>query len=60
MKEILQAILEKDVEMRLRPAYFPFVEPGFEIDAKAVSGKSEKWIEALGAGMIHPHVLKEA
>jgi len=36
METILQGILETDqVELRLRPAYFPFVEPGFEIDAKA-------------------------
>lgn len=60
MKEILSAILEQDVEMRLRPAYFPFVEPWFEIDAKAKVGKHEKWLEILGAGMIHPEVLKNA
>ncbi len=61
MSQILSAILEQDnTEIRLRPAYFPFVEPGFEIDAKAVVGKHEKWLEILGAGMIHPHVLREA
>lgn len=60
MKQILSAILEQDVEMRLRPAYFPFVEPWFEIDAKAVVWKHEKWLEILGAGMIHPEVLKNA
>jgi len=60
MKQILQAILEQEVEMRLRPAYFPFVEPWFEIDARARSGESDKWLEILWAGMIHPHVLQEA
>lgn len=60
MQEILEAILEQKVEMRLRPAYFPFVEPGFEIDAKATVGKHTKWLEILWAGMIHPHVLEEA
>jgi phenylalanyl-tRNA synthetase alpha chain len=32
--KLLSAILQKDVEVRMRPAYFPFVEPGFEIDAR--------------------------
>ncbi len=41
------------VDIRLRPSFFPFVEPGFEIDLK----RGEKWIELLGAGMVHPNVL---
>ncbi len=40
--------------MRLRPSFFLFVEPGFEVDAKV----GEKWIELCGAGMVHPNVLK--
>jgi phenylalanyl-tRNA synthetase alpha chain len=60
MQQILSAILEQEVEMRIRPAYFPFVEPGFEIDAKTMVGKHEKWLEILGAGMIHPQVLENA
>lgn len=61
MSQILSAILEQEnTEIRLRPAYFPFVEPGFEIDAKAVVGNHEKRLEIIGAGMIHPHVLREA
>ena len=44
----------EDVEVRLRPSFFPFVEPGFEIDLK----KGDKWFELLGAGMVHPNVLK--
>lgn len=44
----------EDVDVRLRPSFFPFVEPGFEIDLK----RGEKWIELLGAGMVHPDVLK--
>jgi len=43
-----------DISVRLRPSFFPFVEPGFEIDLK----KGEKWFELLGAGMVHPNVLK--
>lgn len=43
----------ENVDIRLRPSFFPFVEPGFEIDLKI----GEKWIELLGAGMVHPNVL---
>jgi len=65
--KLLSAILKSDVEIRMRPGYFPFVEPGFEIDARyeiynQKTGEKElsKWIEILGAGMIHQNVLKEA
>lgn len=44
------------VEVRLRPGYFPFVEPGVEIDMKKPNGD---WIEMLGAGMVHPNVLED-
>lgn len=61
MKEILKAILETDsIELRMRPAYFPFVEPGVEIDAKAVIWWKEKRLEILWAWMIHPYVLENA
>lgn len=61
MEQVLKAILETDtIELRMRPAYFPFVEPGVEIDARAQSGGKEKWLEILGAWMIHPQVLKNA
>jgi phenylalanyl-tRNA synthetase alpha chain len=43
-----------NVDIRLRPSFFPFVEPGFEIDLK----RGDKWMELLGAGMVHPNVLK--
>jgi len=43
-----------NIEIRLRPSFFPFVEPGFEIDLK----KGDKWFELLGAGMVHPKVLE--
>lgn len=67
MEKILSALLHKKVETRMRPGYFPFVEPGVEIDARyeiynPQTGKKElsKWIELVGAGMIHPNVLKNA
>ncbi len=65
--KFLSAALQKEVEIRMRPAYFPFVEPGFEIDTRyeyvnPKTGQKEmsKRMEILGAGMIHPQVLREA
>lgn len=65
MKTLLSEIFKKDVEVRLRPGYFPFVEPGFELDIKCLycSGDGCKvckhggWIELCPCGMIHPNVL---
>jgi len=50
---------ERDITVRFRPGYFPFVEPGVEVDMlfKKRDG-TEKWIEVMGAGMVHPNVLK--
>lgn len=66
MKTLLSEIFKKDVEVRLRPGFFPFVEPGFELDIKCLycEGKGCKvcknggWIELCPCGMIHPNVLK--
>lgn len=44
----------KDIHVRLRPSYFPFVEPGVEVDIKYKG----KWMEIAGAGMVHPKVLE--
>lgn len=52
--EFFKRFLGEDVEIRLRPGYFPFVEPGVEVDLKF----NGKWLEVLGAGMVHPNVLK--
>lgn len=65
-RAFLQAIFETEkLEIRVRPGYFPFVEPGLEIDATCpfcTSGcsicKKTGWIELLGSGMIHPNVLR--
>jgi phenylalanyl-tRNA synthetase alpha chain len=51
--EFFKRFLGEDVEIRLRPSFFPFVEPGFEVDVK----HNGKWMELLGAGMVHPNVL---
>jgi phenylalanyl-tRNA synthetase alpha chain len=67
MKTLLSAVFgEKDIKVRLRPGYFPFVEPGFELDMQCTlchgAGcpvcKQSGWIEVLPCGMIHPNVLK--
>jgi len=63
----LQALFHKEVKTRFRPGYFPFVEPGMELDFSCTicDGKGCKvckhtgWVEFLGCGMIHPQVLKE-
>jgi len=58
LKAVLDIFLKKllgdDIEIRFRPGYFPFVEPGVEVDLKFRG----KWLEVLGAGMVHPNVLK--
>lgn len=54
LNTFLKKLFGKDTEIRFRPGYFPFVEPGIEIDMRRKDGK---WIEILGAGMVHPNVL---
>ncbi|MBM3990934.1 MAG: phenylalanine--tRNA ligase subunit alpha [Planctomycetes bacterium] len=65
MKTLLRGIFGREIEIRLRPGYFPFVEPGFELDARCpfcTEGcsvcKRSTWIELLPCGMVHPNVLK--
>lgn len=61
IKKLLSGLFKRDVEVRLRPSYFPFVEPGFELDMKYTDKHGEeKWLEMLGCGLIHPNVLTEA
>jgi phenylalanyl-tRNA synthetase alpha chain len=52
--EFFKRFLGEDAEIRLRPSFFPFVEPGFEVDVK----HNGEWMELLGAGMVHPKVLE--
>lgn len=62
---LLEFIFKKNIDIRIRPSYFPFTEPSAEVDIKCVncSGKScptckySGWIEILGCGMVHPNVL---
>lgn len=66
MKTLLRGIFKRDVKVRLRPGFFPFVEPGFELDINCLicggTGcsvcKQSGWVELLPCGMIHPNVLR--
>lgn len=61
-----QRFFEKELDVRLRPSYFPFTEPSLEVDISCVKCegngcricKQTGWLEVLGAGMVHPNVLK--
>ncbi|MBR2406979.1 MAG: phenylalanine--tRNA ligase subunit alpha [Clostridia bacterium] len=67
MKTMLSEVFQKDINVRLRPGFFPFVEPGFELDISCLicggegcpSCKHSGWLELCPCGMIHPNVLKE-
>lgn len=66
MKEMLTQVFGKEIQVRLRPGFFPFVEPGFELDISCPYCNGEGcrvckhggWIELCPCGMIHPNVLK--
>ncbi|CAG2091469.1 phenylalanyl-tRNA synthetase alpha chain [Xanthomonas arboricola] len=59
LSEFVRAFFERDFEMRFRPSYFPFVEPGAEVDiAWQQPDGSTRWLEVLGCGMVHPNVLR--
>lgn len=66
LKGLLQAIFHREVTVRLRPGFFPFVEPGFELDIQCLlcGGKGcpvckqSGWVEQLGCGLVHPNVLR--
>ena len=67
MKTMLSEVFHRDVKVRLRPGFFPFVEPGLELDISCEicggegcpSCKNSGWLELCPCGMIHPNVLKE-
>lgn len=73
LEYFLRELFGSDLEVRFRPSYFPFVEPGVEVDMTCfICKKGEEkngktcsvckgsgWIEILGAGMVHPNVLRE-
>ncbi len=66
MKTFLSAIFKREVTVRLRPGFFPFVEPGFELDIQCLicngAGcpvcKQSGWVELCPCGLVHPAVLR--
>ena len=66
MKTMLSEVFQRDIKVRLRPGFFPFVEPGFELDINCLicggegcsSCKHSGWLELCPCGMIHPEVLR--
>ncbi|HEX9793770.1 MAG TPA: phenylalanine--tRNA ligase subunit alpha [Planctomycetota bacterium] len=65
MHSLLELVFGRELETRLRPGFFPFVEPGFELDARCpfcTAGcrvcKGSRWIELMPGGMVHPNVLR--
>lgn len=66
MKTLLSGVFKKDVKVRMRPGFFPFVEPGFELDVNCLicggkgcaTCKHSGWLELMPCGMIHSNVLR--
>jgi len=56
VEEFFSRFFEEKLSFRFRPSYFPFVEPGVEVDIKLPG--EEKWLEVMGAGMVHKRVLE--
>ncbi len=61
VEEFFKKLFGSKIQLRFRPSYFPFVEPGLEVDIKlATSDKRQatRWLEIMGAGMVHPKVFE--
>ena len=66
MKGVLEHFFSRffggEVQVRFRPSFFPFVEPGVEVDMMIAPQEGNKlsgrWVEVMGAGMVHPNVLR--
>lgn len=67
LEEMLNQFFGREVRWRVRPGYFPFVEPGLELDAGCLCGGEDSscricggggWLEMIGCGLVHPSVLR--
>jgi len=66
LQEFFVKLLHQEIKMRFRPSYFPFVEPGMEVDIHCIVCRGQGcsvckqtgWLEVAGAGMVHPEVMK--
>lgn len=65
LEYFFQKLLGEGTEIRFRPSFFPFTEPSFEVAMRVpgdpkVNKLAGRWIEMMGAGMVHPNVLRNA
>ena len=64
LAEFFAEFYDDKMDMRLRPSYFPFTEPSVEVDMRPLNDRrpegeeGTEWVEIMGAGMVHPHVLE--
>ncbi len=58
MSAAIRELVSPDIEFRFRTSFFPFVEPGLEVDMRHRNTSEAKWLEVGGCGMVHPNVLK--
>lgn len=66
MQQVLSEVLKTDIKVRLRPGFFPFTEPSYEMDISCTicggkgcsTCKNSGWIELVPGGMVHPNVLR--
>lgn len=66
MKQVLSEVFKREVDVRLRPGFFPFTEPSYEMDMSCLicggkgcpTCKNSGYIEMVGSGMVHPNVLR--
>jgi len=62
VQRFLKEFFAEKIQIRIRPGYFPFTEPSFEVDIRELSSDKKRvisgWVELVGAGMVHPNVLK--
>ena len=63
LEHFFSELMQGKTEIRFRPSFFPFVEPGLEVDMRVTGALApeklrDRWIEIMGAGMLHPNVIK--
>ncbi len=58
LQQFVSLFFEEDLDIRMRPSYFPFTEPSAEVDVEWRKGDEVSWLEVLGCGMVHPNVLR--
>ncbi|MEX0931416.1 MAG: phenylalanine--tRNA ligase subunit alpha [Candidatus Paceibacterota bacterium] len=58
LEKLFKTLFSEEVKLRFRPSYFPFTEPSIEVDMSSPNIKNGAWVEVMGAGLVHPAVLK--